>query len=72
MHGSPAFNDPVSGVIVHSGVQAHIFDGNSRHMFLQFMESNKETDRIMASCAGVTQEQGDVSPEFPVIAGQLE
>lgn len=67
-----AFKNSVSGVIVHSGVQAHIFDGNSRYMFFQFMESDKEADRIMAPCAGEAQEQGEIRSELPVIAGELE
>lgn len=37
-------------------------------MFFQFMESDKEADRIMAPCAGEAQEQGEIRPEFPVIA----
>ncbi len=41
-------------------------------MFFQFMEGNKETDRIVPPCTGKTQEQGDISPEFAVITGQLE
>ena len=41
-------------------------------MFFHFMESDEEIDGIMPPCAGKTQEQGDVSPEFRVITGQLE
>lgn len=64
-----SFQQTVSRVIIHGGVQAHVFNGNSRHMFFQFMESDKEADRIMLPCAGEAQGQGDVSPEFTVIAG---
>lgn len=40
----PFFEEPVSGVIVHCGIQAHIFNGNCGHMFFQFVESDKEID----------------------------
>lgn len=43
----PVFEEPVGRVIVHCGVQIHVFNGNCRHMFFQFMESSKEADRIM-------------------------
>ena len=52
---SVIIEDPVGGVIVHCRIQAHIRGGNSRHMFFQFMESDKEIDRIMTLCAGKTQ-----------------
>lgn len=68
----PVFKEPVGGVVVHCGVQAHVFNGNCQHMFFQFMESDKEADRIMPPCAGKTQEQRDVCPELFVMAGQLE
>ena len=38
-------------------------------MFFQFMESDKEIDRIMTLCTGKTQKQGEICPEFTVIAG---
>ena len=64
--------DAVGGVIVHGGVQAHVLDGNSRHMLFQFMKRDQEADGIMAFCAGEAQEQRDVRLKFRVIAGELE
>ena len=41
-------------------------------MFSEFMESDKETDGVMAPCAGKAQKERDVRSELGVIAGQLE
>ncbi len=38
-------------------------------MFFKFMESDEEADGIMPPCAGKTQEQWDIRPEFIVITG---
>ena len=40
---------------IGAGTGRYIRGGNSRHMFFQFMESDKEIDRIMTLCAGKTQ-----------------
>ena len=39
-----AVEKPVSGQVVHSGIEAHILYGKTGHMFFQLMESNKERD----------------------------
>ena len=40
----PGLEKPVSGQVVHSGIEAHILYGKTGHMFFQLMESNKERD----------------------------
>ena len=67
-----ALKKAVGGIIVHCGAQADVFNGKSRHMFFQFMESDKEADGIIQSRAGKTQEKRDVRAEPAVMAGQLE
>ena len=68
----PALKKAVGGIIVHCGVQADVFNGNSRHMFFQFMESDQKADGIMPPRAGKTQKKRDVRVEPAVMAGQLE
>ena len=68
----PAFQETVSRVIVHGGVEADIFDGKSGHMFFQFMESNEKADRIMSLSAGKAKEEREVRFQSAVITGELE
>ncbi len=63
------FEQAVSGVIIHSGVKADVFNRKAGHMLFQFMEGHEEADGVMPPCAGKAQEQGDVGPEFAVITG---
>ena len=67
-----AFKEPVGGIIVHCGVQAHVLNGNCRHMFSKFVEGDKEADRVMPPCAGEAHKQRDVRLEFRVVTRQLE
>lgn len=68
----PVFQEAVSRVIVHCGVEAHILDRKCRYMFFQFMESDEKADRIMPLSAGEPQEERDVRFQFAVITGELE
>ena len=69
---SPGFQEAVSGIVVHSGVKAHIFCTDCRHVLFHFMESGKETDGIVPFGTGKAQDEWDVCFEFRVIAGELE
>lgn len=48
----PVLEKLISRKIVHGGVEAHVPDMEGRHMFFEFMEGGKETDRVMAPGAG--------------------
>ena len=68
----PVLEELVSGKIVHSGIKAHIFYGEGRHMFFQLMVGNKEGNGIMAFRTGEAEEQWDIRMQYRVIAGKLE
>lgn len=51
----PVFQQGIGGIVVHGGIQAHIPYGKRGHMFLQFMESDEEVDRVMPLGAGEPQ-----------------
>ena len=68
----PVFQKPVSGIVVHSRIQADIFCGKRRHVLFQFMEGDKETDGIMPSGAGKAQEKRDIGFQLGVITRELE
>lgn len=50
----------VGGQIIHSGIKAHVFYGESRHVFLHFGKSGEETYRVMPLCAGKTEDERDI------------
>lgn len=56
--------DSAGGVLVHCGVQIHVLNDNGRHMLFQFMESDKEADRVIALRAGEAHKQRDVLPAY--------
>ena len=68
----PAFQEAVSRVIVHDGVEAQILDRKGGHMFFQFMESDEKADRIMSLSAGKAKEEREVRFQSAVITGELE
>ena len=59
----PKLQKAVGGIIVHCGVQADVFNGNSRHMFFQLMESDRKADGIMSPRTGKMQKKRDVRAE---------
>lgn len=66
------FEETVSGHVVHGRIQTHIFNRKGRHMFFHFVESGKETDGVMAFCAGKTEQERYICVKGAVIAGELE
>ncbi len=67
----PVFQEAVSGVVVHGGVEAYVLGRECGHMLFQFMESNEETDGIMPLCACEAQEKRHVGFQSAVITGEL-
>lgn len=68
----PVLEQCVGGKVVHGRIKAHIFYGESRHMFLQFMESNQCVHGIVAFGTGKAKQQGKVGMQFTVVTRELE
>ncbi len=66
------FEKAVSGHVIHGRIQTHIFNRKIRHMFFHFVESGKETDGVMAFCAGKREQERYICVKGTVIAGELE
>lgn len=41
----PIFQEAVSWIVVHGGIEAYVLDRKGGHMFFQFMEGNEEADK---------------------------
>ena len=64
--------EAVGRQVIHSGIKAHIFNGENRHVMLHFGKSSEEGYRVMPLCTGKTEQERDVCMERRVMAGQLE
>lgn len=66
----PLFEEFIGSIVIMRGVEADIFHGDVRRMFAEFVESRKETDGIVPSCAGNAEKEGQVQMLFPVMEGK--
>lgn len=68
----PVFEQCVGGEVVHGRIKAHVFNGESGHMLLQFMEGNQSIHGIVAFGTGKAKKQWKVSMQFTIVTGELE
>lgn len=66
----PVFEEFIGSIVIMRGVEADIFHGDVRRMLAEFVESRKETDGIVPSCAGHAEKEGQVQMLFPVMEGK--
>lgn len=55
--------EAVGGQVIHSGIKAHIFNGESGHVFLHFGKSGEEAYRVMPLCTGKTEKERHIGME---------
>ena len=68
----PGFEQCVGGKVVHGRIKAYVFNGESGHMLLQFMEGNQSIHGIVAFGTGKAKQQWKVSMQFTIVTGELE